>query len=373
MRLYAKTVVLSTSVMALFFAGCSSTSSNLESDKNYRDTESDIVQTLEMPPNLFNPGKAKSSLALALAQAEKEELVKEDKFDHIPNFKVDGLAINSNLSERWLEIDSVNSDEVWSALKRFLMGSGFGIAEERKDIGVLKTEYQERSELVPLDSVGTLTKMLNSWRPELATGVFDKYTVRLETDVDTNKTRVYFSHSMLYSPDANEERGLEERWRIKPYSPVMEAEALYQAMVFFGSTREKALAQLKVSENMVELIDGEEFRSLTLKANLDKSWSYLQAMVYRADWQMDKVQKSHYKMWLKVPDQVKKEQSLLSNLAFWRKTDKQDLPEVLLLQLTQSEEDGELSILSVNATEAASALNSEQRRYIFESLGLLAK
>ncbi|GKT12146.1 MAG: outer membrane protein assembly factor BamC [Thiomicrorhabdus sp.] len=373
MRLYAKTVVLSTSVMALFLAGCSSTSSQLESDKNYRDSQAKVVKNLEMPPNLFNPGKARSSLAQALAQVEKEELAKEDKFDHIPNFKADGLAINSNLSERWLEIDSVNSDEVWSALKRFLKSSGFAIAEERMDIGIIKTEYQERSELVPLAGVGALTKMFNSWRPELANGVFDKYTVRLETDVAASKIRIYFSHSMLYSPDANEERGLSDRWRIKPYNPMMEAEALYQAMVFFGSTREKALAQLQVTEHMHDTVDGEEFKSLSLKANLDQSWSYLQAMVYRADWQMDKVERAHYKMWLKVPDQLKKEQSLLSNLAFWRDSDKQDLPENIILQLTPSEDQSEQSVLSIKAMDSTGTLNAEQRRYIFESLGLLGK
>jgi outer membrane protein assembly factor BamC len=259
-----------------------------------------------MPPNLFNPGKAKSNLSLALAQAEQDVLAQQDSYDHIPNFKADGLSIQSNLSERWLEIDSMNSEEVWSGLKRFLESAGFTVDDERKDIGVMKTKYLQRSELVPLDDVGPLTKMLNSWRPELAQGVYDKFVARVETDLNANNTRVYFSHHMLYSPEANETRDLGDRWRIKPYSPEMEAQALYQAMVFFGSSSEKALAQLKVTEKMVEIVDGEEFRGLSLRADLEKSWSYVQAMVYRANWQMDKVRIAEHKMWIKVPDSAKK-------------------------------------------------------------------
>jgi len=369
MPLYRKLIIISLSASTLGLSGCSLLGG---ADNNYRDSEADIVKKLEMPPNLFNPGKSKDSLAIALAQVEQDELAEKDSYDHIPNFKADGLAIQSNLSERWLEMESVNSEQVWMDVKRFLQTSGFAISEERKDIGVLKTEYKKRSELVPLDDVGPITKLLNSWRPELAEGVYDKYIARIETDMSASVTRVYISHNMLYSPEANENRGLDERWRIKPYSPVMEAQALYQAMVFFGSSSEKALAQLKVSENMVELVDGEEFDNLILRANIDKSWSYLQAMVYRANWNMNKVRTAQHEMWIQVPDTVKKETSFLGSLAFWRESDKRDLPDVVKLQLTPSTDNSEQTILTVKAIEDSTPLKAPQRRYIFESLGLLA-
>ncbi len=373
MRLYAKTVVISTSLLAMSLSGCSTIKGMFGSEGNYRDSEGKVVQNLEMPPNLFNPGRAKSNLSLALAQAEQDTLAEQDSYDHIPNFKAEGVSIQSDLSERWLEIESTNSEEVWAGLKRFFESVGFVVAEERKDIGVMKTEYQQRSELVPLNDIGPLTKLLNSWRPELAQGVYDKYITRVETDVTGQKTRVYFSHHMLYSPDANEARELGDRWRIKPYSPVMEAEALYQAMVFFGSSSEKALAQLKISEKMVEIIDGEEFQGLSLRADLEKSWNYVQAMVYRANWQIDKVRLAERQMWVQVPESAKKEDSFFSSLAFWKSAGKADLPDVIELQLTTSETDPTQTILKANSAEDNKPLNAEQRRYVFESLGLLAE
>jgi len=373
MHLSKKILFISASVATLGLSGCSmfQNSENTYQD-NYRDSETEIVQTLEMPPNLFNPGQAKSQLAETLAQLELNKKPKQGEQATIPTFHADGLSIQSNLSERWLEIESVESEQVWDNVKLFLQNFGFTVAEERKDIGILKTAYLKRTELVPQDDVGLMTKLLNSWRPELAEGVFDKFVVRVETDADAAVTRVYFSHHMLYSPEVNEAVEGAERWKIKPYRPEMEAQALYQAMVFLGSNRDKALAQLKVSEQMVELVEGEEFSHLVLSASLDKGWSYLQAMIYRADWQVNQADSAHYALWVEVPKAVKQEKSLLSSLAFWRSSDQQDLPSVVKLQLRVSDEDTTKTLLIVQAPESASPLNGSQRRYIFERLGLLA-
>ena len=202
-----------------------------------------------------------------------------------------------------------------------------------------------------------------------------RLSVRRRSNLETVGTRkaCCVSSRPGVSPEANEAQGLTERWRIKPYSPEMEAQALYQAMVFFGSSSEKALAQLKVSEQMVELVEGEEFSHLVLRAGLDKSWSYLQAMIYRADWQITQSNSAHYELWAKVPETIKQEKSFLSSLAFWRQSEQQDLPDVVKLQLKTSDEDAEKTVLTVQAPDNATPLNDTQKRYIFENLGLLAQ
>ncbi|VAW48936.1 hypothetical protein MNBD_GAMMA04-1131 [hydrothermal vent metagenome] len=371
MHLSKKIVFIS--ISGTILSGCSMFQNSENTYQNtYRDTESEMVQTLEMPPNLFNPGKAKSQLAETLAQLDQDKKSEQGNNDYIPAFQADGLSIKSNLSERWLEIDSTNSEQVWENSKRFLQSLGFTVAEERKDIGILKTKYLKRTELVPLDDVGLITKMLNSWRPELAEGIFDKFVVRVETDMGASVTRIYFSHHMLYSPEVNEEISGTDRWKIKPYRPEMEAQALYQAMVFFGSSSDRALAQLKVTEQMVELVEGEEFSHLVLRASLDKGWSYLQAMIYRADWQVTETDSAHHSLWVKVPESVKQEKSFLSTLAFWKESEQQDLPEVVKLQLKASDDDSKIH-LTVQSPEGVTPLDGAQRRYIFENLGLLAQ
>jgi outer membrane protein assembly factor BamC len=197
----------------------------------------------------------------------------------------------------------------------------------------------------------------------------------VETDQAANVTRVYFHHHMVVSPETNAELGGDERWRIKPYNPVLEAEALYQAMIFFGSTSDVALAQLKVTGKMSEAFNGhQELEGLVLHATPSQSWGYLQAMVYRADWQVDRSDPDAQILWVKVPDDERQQGGLLSKLAFWKSEGaKVNLPETVMLRLQEDEENADRSILSAKAQEGDTPLNEAQRKYLFERLGLLGQ
>lgn len=368
---FSKRNTLFVALSLAMLSGCSSSGNVAEATKDYRDTQADVVKPLDMPPNLINPGHARGHLATALEKIQQKP--KTEQKQTIPTFAADGLSIRSNLSERWLEIDSQNSDEVWQGLKRFFTNAGFAIAEERKEIGILKTDFEPRQELVPADAMGPITRMLNSWRPELAEGIYDRYTVRVETDEAAGKTRIYFSHTELYSPEVNERKGMEDRWRIKPYNPIMESQALYELMVFLGSSSEKALAQLQVSEAMLELVEGEEFERLALRAGMESSWNYLQAMIYRANWDVTEVNTALHKVTIVVPETVRKEESFFEKLAFWQDERMDALPEQVSLRLIAVKENNEQTYLEVASLEGEEPLNAQQRRYLFENLGLLVK
>lgn len=361
-------LVFTVSVLGL--GGCSTFSTGSD-EPDYRESNTKLAKNLEMPPNLFHPSKKQEQMEVVYQEFQAPA----EQRDAIPTYKVSGVSVQSNLSERWLELDTTNSDHIWQSLQRFLGTLGMEVKQARKDIGIIKTDFAKRTELVPLDDVGPLTRLFNSWRPELAEGIYDRLVARVETDEETGKTRVYFHHHMVFSPDTNAEITGEERWRIKPYNPLFEAEALYQAMIFFGSTSEVALAQLKVTGKMTEEFNGQqELESLVLYANMDRSWGYLQAMVYRADWQVDKSNPSLHKMWVKVPEKARKDGSFLSSLAFWRDdSDKMQLPEVVQLQLESDEKDANKTYLTAKAPEGETPLNEEKRKYLFESLGLLGK
>ncbi len=374
MYLFKQVVLIPVGLSILGLSGCSvfQNSENHYRD-NYRGSETEMVQTLEMPPNLFNPVKVKPPLSNIMVEQEEHPQPELERALTIPTFQAEGLAIKSNLSERWLEVDSVDSEQVWLSIKRFLHSFGFTVAQERKDIGVLKTEYLKRTELVPMDDVGLITQLLNSWRPELAEGVYDKFVVRVETDTKTQVTRVYFSHHMLYSPDTNEAMGGENHWKIKPYRPEMEAQALYQAMVFLGAKHSTALTQLKASEHQIELVEGEELAYLILQANLETSWNYLQAMIYRADWSMVKSLPLTHTILVELPDSIRQEKTLFSRLAFWKSSEQMDLPKVVRLTLEGVKEELSKTRLSVQSLDGESPLDGTQKRYIFEHLGLLAQ
>jgi len=360
--------LLSTTVLS----GCSSIGSLLESDDDYRAQDRQIAKELEIPKNLFNPVQAKAQLPAALEQVEiqRQQMAQSQT---IPQFQAEGVAIKSNLSERWLEISNADAATVWDGLKRFFVSSGFSIEQERKDIGIMKTNFQKREAIVPQSEMGPLTRMFNSWRPEMADGVLDKFIVRVE-NADAQTLKVYFNHSMMTNSDmtvvTGEEGEARGNWTLRPYSPVMESEVLYQAMVFFGSSTERAMAQLQTSENRVEVVDGDEFSGVRFKAGIGQSWTYVQAMVYRAGWDVSNVDTDRNTLWVKVPENLRGEESIISKLAFWRDDVSTKLPPVVKLIL--SSDDKQSSTLSASVDEGQTPLTPEQRKYIFDSLGLLA-
>ncbi|BBP45684.1 hypothetical protein THMIRHAS_10570 [Thiosulfatimonas sediminis] len=374
MRFAKKTLLATTLAMTfgtLGLTGCSTLNNMFGSDDSYRDTEAKTVKNLEMPPNLFNPGKADSQLSPALQQAN-QAIAKQQAAQTIPTFRAQGLSINGNLSERWLEFATANSDEVWRGVERYFTSAGFKIAEARKDIGIIKTDYIAREELAPIAKEnGPLTRLFNSWRPEIAKGAYDKFIARVETDSVRGVTKVFINHSEMVAPGDRNESLNSANWTMRPYSPVIEAQALYQAMVFFGSSSEQALAQLQATENKVETLDGEEFSGLKFTAGIDESWSYLQAMAYRSGWNVFKSSKGNGSMQLDVPADIRTEEGLLSGLAFWRDSDKKALPSRVAMTLSTSD-DGS-TILRASALEGDVPLTPAQRKYLFESLGLLAK
>lgn len=375
--------MLTASLLTALLAGCSNTPTSDQNAKSvidydantdYRDTEKSLSVTLETPPNLLMPSGDKDAFNDALSASEKS--VAEQVYEYIPTYRADHLQVKSNLSERWLEIDGMSSEKVWEGLQAFFVSLGMPVKEARKDIGVIRTQFTPRKELVPLDAQGPLTRMLNSWRPELAEGLYDRLIARVESDRVENVTRVYFHHFMV--ADVTQAEGdadavaVSSGWKIKPYNPVMEAEALYQAMVFFGASQAEAIKELEMTEHRMELAEGTAFDGVKVKASVDETWGYLKAMLYRAGWHIERLDNAAKALWVQVPEEARKEQSLGSKLAFWRSEDTSKyLPKVVKFSVESLEKESvETTWLRVQSGGQGQPLDAEKKQYIFQSLGI---
>lgn len=385
---FSQSSLFAVALSSLFLTACSSTPStndnvkdviDYDADTDYRDTEKSLSQTLDMPPNLFAPSRNRDDFHSAINNAKNPE----DGYRFVPTYRADNVRVESNLSERWLVVTGMTSEQVWEGTQAFLVSLGMPIKEKRKDIGMIRTEFIPRTELVPLDDQGPLTRLLNSWRPELAEGVYDRLIARVEYDEEDKLTRVYFHHYMVFDPSVAEEDEqavtVGDGWRIKPYNPIIEAEALYQSMIFFGSTQSQALKDVQITEAEVETVGDEKvFGGLIFAATEDETLGYLQAMIYRSGWTMDRMKPSTKEVWVQVPKDARKDSSLSASLAFWRSDDEQEkyIPEVVRFQVSENDkaEPGEeSSLLTVSSQEGETPLTPEKREYIFQSLGLMAK
>jgi outer membrane protein assembly factor BamC len=279
----------------------------------------------------------------------------------IPTYQVDGLSIASNLSERWLHVDKVNSDDLWERLQRFLVAQGFSVEESRKDVGLIRTAYVARKEVVPKSEMSFLTRILNSWREETAKGAMDRLTLRVETDKQGG-ANVYLRHSMIladFDGDIN-------NWRSRPYHPVFEAEMLYQSMVFLGASMNNAVAQVAATEKRLEMsLDG-EFAGLSLKAGMEESWQFILSLADRSGFTVVNTDKANGVMTLKLKsDATQAEKGFFSRLFT---SDADEISQVALKFKANST----LKTTDVTVeTLDNRALSAQERKSIFQRMGAI--
>lgn len=347
------------SVLCLGLASCSSLSNIYNGEDDHRVHEAELAKKLEMPPNFIEPEDTNSLLTQSLSSVDLSEV------DTIPSFQVEKVQVKSNLVERWLEFDDVDVKQVWAGLRQFVQQQGFEIAEERLDLGLIKTKYAARTEQAPVEQeLSALSRVFNSWRPELVSGIYDRYSLQVIDVPANNKVKVAIRHHMMQADSS----GNATDWVLRPYDTMMESLALYRAMMFFGATQLQAIEQIETVAYYQEILEGEELAGLVLAAPRSQAWDYLQAMVYRAEWQVTATRPALYEIWVKTPENTPSSKGFFGRLFSGR-----DLPEVVRLKLTPFESDADKTMLSLNVTEGVSPLNAEQRRHILTALGLLEK
>ena len=337
--------------------GCSSFSKWVNGDKDYRTSEAELVKALEVPPNLIQRSAPTNHLTQAVSPLNIEDV------ERVPSYQVDGVRVESNLVERWLVIEDMRSVEVWQAMAQFFQTQGYKLDQQRTDIGLMTTEYLARSEIAPVEQeLGAISRLLNSWRAETVSGIYDRFSVQIVEQ--EQQVKVFFRHHMMAADSGDTGTS----WALRPYDPMMESLALYRAMLFLGLTQADAIAQIETAVYYQENLDGEELAGLVLAASVAQSWDFLQSMIYRADWQVQSQNPALREVWVKTPSTAKKSQGFFSRL-FGR----DQLPGLVMLKLAAYESSNEQTLLTLAVESGHTPLNAEQRRNIFEALGLLTE
>ena len=347
--------------VVIALSGCSTVSNWFHGDDNYRDNEAKLAKEIELPPN-FVVRQSRDAALMEQALSLTDYGVVKD----IPAYRVEGLSVQSNLVERWLEIDGKTPAEVWQNMRDFLKLQGFEIEEDRIDIGVIKTGYVARRDLAPVaQEVGVLTRLLNSWRPVLETGIYDRFTLQVESDATREKVvKVYLRHHMMLADSS----GDITEWSVRPYDPMIETLTLYQAMVFFGATQDDAVEQIRAATYYQEIISGEELAGLILGASLSQSWDYLQSMIYRANWTVKKQNSALNEMVVQVPKLKDSSKGFFARLF-----SSNEQPQEVRLKLTRYEDSADKTLLSLSVEDGQTPLTADRRRDVYQALGLLAK
>jgi outer membrane protein assembly factor BamC len=224
---------------ALALAGCSTIENLLSGDKiDYRSSSRMQSKGLEVPPDLTQlarenryqlPGGVVSASASgAVVAGSPMPLV-------APN-ALNQMRVERQGNQRWLVVP-LAPERLFPQVRSFWQESGFTLAIDSAEAGVIETGWAENRAKLPQDVVRqTLGRVFDNLYD---TGERDRFRTRIErTDAGSE---VFISHRGMQEVFSNDRKD-QTAWQVRPADPQLEAEFLTRLMVRLGTPAEQARA-----------------------------------------------------------------------------------------------------------------------------------
>ena len=214
----------------------------LEPDKiDYKSSGRGV--SLEVPPDLTQlPGQSRytvtgGSVSASSYQAGQAATVAagaptaSNQIADVQFMRQDG--------ERWLRVDRP-ADKLWGEVRDFWLESGFLMAIDQANMGLMETDWAENRAKIPQDFIrATIGKIFDNL---YSTGERDRFRTRLERNA-AGGTDIFVTHrgmEEVYTSSTKESTV----WQPRARDPELEAEFLRRLMVRLGVSQEQSKAML---------------------------------------------------------------------------------------------------------------------------------
>jgi outer membrane protein assembly factor BamC len=248
----------------------------LSGDKvDYHTAGATRAQSLEVPPDLsqlgrdagkVQPGSTVSAAAFQAANASSAASTAAEK---VAPKAVGEVKLVREGNQRWLTVP-LTPEELWPRLEAFWKDSGFVLAVDQAQTGVMETEWAENRATLPTDFIRkNLGKVFDSL---YSTGKRDKFRTRVERT--PTGSEIYLSHrgvEEIYSGDRKETTV----WQPLPADPMLEAEMLQRIMLNLGVTEAQAKAVVAAPATAparARIIAGQPAATLQVDDGFDRAW-----------------------------------------------------------------------------------------------------
>ena len=321
-------------LVAATAAGCSGFGSKSE---EYKGAKSRTVQPLEVPPELTAPTiddryaipdpKAQTTYSAYSQRATAPLIPGANANTVLP--KIEGARLERVGDQRWLVVKAEPA-AVWPVVREFWTDSGYGIARDEPNTGILETEWYEDKSKIPQDMVRrTVGKLVpNLW----STPRRDKFRTRLEKGAEAGTTEIFVSNRQVEEmwADANQDRTI---WQSRPADREAEAEMLQRLMVKFGAHQAQAAAAKamavaaggKAGEPVARnaaLVSG----GLTVNDSFDRAWRRVGLALDRVGFTVEDRDRSKGLFFVRYIDperdiaaqKPKENQGFFDKLKFWK-------------------------------------------------------
>jgi outer membrane protein assembly factor BamC len=264
--------------------GCSSVGEMLEPDKiDYKSAgKASKGAKLEVPPDLTqvrsegrysvgdNPtGTATASTYNAQRTAGTTNTVAPDKV--APEVSPDAdVRVGRDGNQRWLIVKQT-PEQLWPRIKEFWQESGFLLAIETPEAGVMETDWAENRAKIPQDFIrSTIGKVFDSL---YSTGERDKFRTRLERTPE-GATEIFISHRGAQEVLTGQQKD-RAMWTGRPADPELEAEFLGRLMARLGTDikiAKVAVTEAKPAPQRARLAKDALGNHVLVEESFDRAW-----------------------------------------------------------------------------------------------------
>ena len=264
--------------------GCSSVGEMLEPDKiDYKSAGKANKRTkLEVPPDLTqvrtegrysvgdNPtGTATASTYNAQRPTSTTNATTPTKVAPDVSLSAEVRVVRDG-NQRWLMVKQT-PEQLWPRIKEFWQESGFLLAIETPEAGVMETDWAENRAKIPQDFIrNTIGKVFDSL---YSTGERDKFRTRLERTADGG-TEIYISHRGAQEVLTGQQKD-RAMWTGRPADPELEAEFLGRLMARLGSDvkiAKAAVAEAEAAPQRARLAKDALGNHVMVEESFDRAW-----------------------------------------------------------------------------------------------------
>lgn len=238
-------LTVSALVAVSLLAGCSTIRDVMEGERIDYKSSATKAPSLDIPPDLTQlnresryvvPGTAVTASSYQVGQAAPQTAP-------TAAVAVGDVRVERAGTQRWLVINRP-ADKLWGPVRDFWLESGFLLAQDQENLGIMETDFAENRAKLPQDFIrSALGKILDG---AYSTGERDKFRTRLERRSDGG-TEIFISHRGMVevitgAKSGNAVTGDSTVWQPRPADPELEAEFLRRLMVKLGVAQEQSRA-----------------------------------------------------------------------------------------------------------------------------------
>ena len=273
-RMTPSGLTLALLLSSMLLSGCSTINETLVGEKIDYKSGATKGPSLDIPPDLSQltrdnryavPGMAVTANTFQSDKASRAGQV------GIAASNVGDVRIERSGNQRWLVVNRP-ADKLWEPVREFWKTSGFQLAIDQQDLGIIETDFAENRAKLPQDFIrNTLGRVLENL---YSTGERDKFRTRLERTA-SGGTEIFISHrGLIEVVTATSSSSTSTVWQPRPADPELEAEFLRRLMVQLGVSPDQSKALIAVDAarqtSRIETVNNQQV--LLVDDGFDRAW-----------------------------------------------------------------------------------------------------